>query len=110
MAHTIGISPKPGLSRLRQIETVRIGGDSEMCLIFCVPLNATFNQEEHAPRFQALDQLSDSLREVFYLERMYFSVQIVFEEVWQNNSKELKRKVLGTRKRCRLTPAQTDRM
>ena len=51
MAHTIGISPKPGLSRLRQIETVRIGGDSEMCLIFCVPLNATFNQEEHAPRF-----------------------------------------------------------
>jgi hypothetical protein len=54
---------------LRGFIAVGIGGDSEICLVLSVPLKVTFGQDEHSPRLQALDKLSNGLGEVGNLRR-----------------------------------------
>ena len=61
-ARTICILPDPGLSGLDGIRRVGVGGNTEMCLILFTPLQVAFNQDEHTPRLQAPNELSDSRR------------------------------------------------
>lgn len=51
-----------------------------MSLVLFVPLNVAFNENEHTTRLQALDELSDGLSVVCYLQRISFAAQTVFEK------------------------------
>jgi hypothetical protein len=77
--NTIGIMREPALSGLRGVGAVGVDGDSEIYLVLFVPLAVTFSQDEHTPRFQALDELANSLHKDCYLRRTNISVQVVFE-------------------------------
>ena len=73
--------PDPGLSRLDGIETVGVGRGGKTCLVLFVPFNITFNEDKHAPRLQALDELSDSSHIVCYLKRTDISGQVVVRKM-----------------------------
>ena len=76
VVRTKGILRKPGLSWLRGFGAGGVGGDSKIHLVLSVPLKVAFGQDEHAPWFQALDELSNSLDVICYL-RMNVSVQLI---------------------------------
>ena len=75
--HTECISRDPALPRLGGIETVRVSRGGKMCLVLFVPFNITLSEDEHTPRLQALNKLSDSSHIVCYLKRTNISGQIV---------------------------------
>jgi hypothetical protein len=64
-------------SRVAWVGAVGVGGDSEIRLILFVPLEVAFNQDEHTPWLQALNELLNSLGVVCHLRRMIISVQLI---------------------------------
>ena len=62
--HTMGLFRTPGLSALGGIGTVGVGGFGEICLVLFIQLTVAFTQNEHAPWFQAPDELSGGLGEI----------------------------------------------
>jgi hypothetical protein len=55
------------------------GGEFHHALF--VPFTATFNKNEHAPRLQALGELSNGFGIVCYLRRIDISIQVVSEMI-----------------------------
>lgn len=56
---TKGILCDPRLSGLRDVSAVGVNGNSKIRLVLAVELEVTFYQDEHAPWFQAPNELSD---------------------------------------------------
>jgi len=103
------ILPNPGLAGLDLVRTIGVGRDGKMCLVLIVPLNVAFNQYEHTPWLQALDELSDSPSVVCYLKEAHFQSRLYLRCI--KITLIIGGKGLGKGKRWRgLTPAQADRM
>ena len=73
---TKGILRKPGLSWLRALGAVGVGGDGKVHLVLSVPLEVAFGQDDHTPWLQTLDEFSNSLGVICYL-RVHISVQCI---------------------------------
>jgi hypothetical protein len=74
--HTKAMLRNPASSGLHWVGTGGIGRDREFHLVLFDPFGAAFNNDEHTPRFQALDKLSNSLSIVCNLRRIDTSVPI----------------------------------
>jgi hypothetical protein len=66
---------------LGEVGAIGVGRDSKIRLVLLVPLKVAINYDEHSPRFQALDKLSNGLGEVCYLKGINISVLVVFENI-----------------------------